>query len=137
SVFVPASSAQAHIMDISSGMRLVRIPPDLNESFNRPPHQIRYLSLAYLDNALNAVRPARDIHTEERAWNRARAKYDGFRVGHARLGGIRRSVQDEVSPLGSGDKVFDAPDAKTALDETSILLHFRNHSLDMVRVFNN
>src|SRR5262245_65366939 len=83
SIFVPASSAPAHMMDISSGMQLVRITPNVNESFNRPPHQIRYLSIAYLDNALNAVRPARDVHTEERAWNRARAEYDWFRDGRA------------------------------------------------------
>jgi hypothetical protein len=65
SIFVPDSSDRAHMMNISSGMQLVRIPPNVNESLNRPPHQIRYLSIAYLDNALNAVRPARDVHAEE------------------------------------------------------------------------
>lgn len=137
SIFVPASSAPAHTMDISSGMQPGRIPPNVNESFNRPPHQIRYLSIAHLDNALNAIRPARDIHTEERAWNRACAKYDWVRVGHAWLRGIRRSVQDEVSPLGSGYEILDAANAKTALDKTSILLHLRNHSFDLLRIFND
>jgi hypothetical protein len=108
SIFVPASSDRAHIMDISSGMQLVHIPPDVNESLNRPPHQVGNLSMAYLENALNAVRPARDVHTEERAWNRACAEYDWLRVSRARLGGIRLPVPDEVSPLISGYEIFDA-----------------------------
>src|SRR5262245_26776040 len=135
SIFVPASSAPAHMMDISSGMQLVRITPNVNESFNRPPHQIRYLSIAYLDNALNAVYPARHVHAKKWARNYLRAVGHGFGDGHARLGGIRRPVQNEVSPLRSGYEILDAANAKTTLDKTSILLHLRNHSFDLLRVF--
>src|SRR5262245_61791044 len=106
-------------------MRLSCSFPDLNESLDGPPHEVRDLSIADLDDAVSSVRPTCHVHTEERAWNRARTEYDWFRDGRARLGGIRRSVQDEVSPLGVGYKVLDAADAKTALDKTSILLHFR------------
>src|SRR5262249_8276674 len=87
--------------------------PNFNEPLNRPSHQLGDLSVAYLDDALNAVRTARHVHTKERAWNHVREKYDWFRDGRARLSGIRRSVQDEVSPLGACDKILDAPDAKT------------------------
>ena len=137
SIFAPASSAPAHMMDISSGMQLVHITPNVNESFNRPPHQIRYLSIAYLDNALNAVYPARHVHAKKWASNRLRAVGHGFGNGHARLGGIRRPVQNEVPPLGPRYKVLNATDAKATFDETPILLHLRNHNLDLLRVFNN
>jgi hypothetical protein len=100
---------------------LPSLAPDLNKLLDRPSHEVGDLSIAYLDDALNAVLTARHIHTEERAGNRVSAEYDWFRDCRARVSGIRRSVQDEVSPFGSGDKVFDAPDAKTALDKNSIL----------------
>ncbi|MBO0725310.1 MAG: hypothetical protein J2P52_06900 [Blastocatellia bacterium] len=48
-------------------------------------HPIR--SATYLDDPLNAVRPARYVHTEELARNRLCAECHGFRDDRARLGG--------------------------------------------------
>jgi hypothetical protein len=50
--------------------QLAHLVPNVDEPLNRPPYKIGDLSIAYLDDALNAVRPARDVHTEELAWNR-------------------------------------------------------------------
>src|SRR5262249_16107266 len=38
---------------------------------------------------------------------------------------------------GAGYKVLDTPDAKTALNESPILLHLRDHRLNLFRVFND
>jgi len=40
---------------------------DLNEPLNGPPHEARDLSIADFDDAVNSVRTARHVHTEERA----------------------------------------------------------------------
>src|SRR5262249_53098054 len=137
SIFVQTASDRENTTNISRGTQLVRVPPDANEPLDGPSHQIRNLSIADLYDTVDAVCPARHVNTEERARNRLCAKCQWFRNGLARLGGIRRSIQDEVSPLGASNEILDAPDAKTSLDKTSILLHFRNHCFDLLRVFDD
>src|SRR5262245_11476841 len=124
-------------MALSGRPPLARLVPNLNEPIHGPSHDVGDLPIANFDDALNAIRPARHVHTEEWAWNRLRAIGHGFRDGRVWLGGEWRSIQDEVPPLGTGYKVLDTTDAKAALDETPVLFHFRDHCLDLLWVFNN
>jgi hypothetical protein len=109
SIFAPASSAPAHMMDISSGMQLVHIPPDVNESLNRPPHQVGNLSIAHLDDALNAVYSARHVHAKKWARNRLRAVDHGFGDGHTPVYtensvlGKKRLFSDDALPVSSSN----------------------------------
>src|SRR5262245_25638223 len=116
---------------------LARLAPNLNEPLNGPSNQVGDLSIADLDDAVNAIRMARHINTEERALNRACAVDHRFRNDRARFGRIRRSFQNEVPPLRAVYKILDTPDAKTALNKTPILLHLRDHCLDSLRVIND
>ena len=61
---------------ISAGPKkndLANFAPNVREPLNRPSHQIGHLSIAYLDNALNAVCTERHVYAKKWAWNRFRA----------------------------------------------------------------
>src|SRR5262245_8413208 len=76
---------------LTCGTRLARFAPNLNEPLNGPSNHVGDLSIADLDDAVNAVRTTRHVNTEERAWNHANTEDHRFRNDRGRFGRIMYS----------------------------------------------
>src|SRR5215471_4171550 len=91
---------------------LIISPPNVNESLDTPPHQIRDLPIAHLDDSVDSIGPPRYVYAEERARDTARAIPHDVRYDLIGFSRIWYLVHDEVSVLRPSHELLDPSNAK-------------------------